>query len=228
MHAESSKQVNTSSAKCSVVAIGYSEVKNSEAIASAGVPFLVLLPVVCDRYYHMYTVQQSRQYWSLRCQHSNAESVTRVLMALWTCAVASATAAVCGDHDVDSYEEVAKATASAYALAVASASAECELQGDAYVRVDAQAHAEAAAYVWLEAYASAWAGASVCNKCSAYADSWGHVYDNVFLKAVADAHVQVRSRSNALGRWCLYFSGLLLSLPNPFCQWSDEPLYSST
>jgi hypothetical protein len=43
MHAESDKQVNTSSAKCSVVAIGYSEANNDDAIASAGVFSLSLL-----------------------------------------------------------------------------------------------------------------------------------------------------------------------------------------
>ena len=42
------------------------------------------------------------------------------------------------------------------------------------------------------AYAQAFADASVCDKCEAFALSWGYVEEYVFLKAVAEAKATVR------------------------------------
>jgi hypothetical protein len=97
---------------------------------------------------------------------------------------------ICGSGNLTS-TAIAEATAEAFALAVATASAECELNGTAQAYVNADAKAEARANVWLEAYASAFASASVCDNCEAYASSWGYVSKHVFLEAVAEVSVQV-------------------------------------
>lgn len=55
----------------------------------------------------------------------------------------------------------------------------------------AKSSATAAAEVWVAAYAEAFAGAGDCDKCSAYAESFGYVEQEVFLKAVAEAEVKV-------------------------------------
>jgi len=110
------------------------------------------------------------------------------------CAAAEAAAYLCGNNEGEkTVEDIAHDTASAYALAVASASAECKLEGSAYVQVDASASAEAKAKVWVAAFADAMGDAGDCQKCNAYALSFGYVEENVFLKAVADASVKVCS-----------------------------------
>lgn len=87
---------------------------------------------------------------------------------------ADAAAYVCdGSAGVEKAHGIAEATAKAYALAVASASAECKLEGNATAQVHAKSSAPAAAKVWVAAYAEAFAGAGDCDKCSAYAESFG-------------------------------------------------------
>ena len=83
-----------------------------------------------------------------------------------------------------------RAAASAFALAVAASSVECEAEGNAKVSADAYAKATTKANVWLSAYAEAFASSS-CDKCDAYASSWGFVKKDVFLKAVAKAKASV-------------------------------------
>lgn len=114
------------------------------------------------------------------------------------CAAADASAYICSEGESGkSAHTIATATAEAFALAVASASAECELLGDANVQVDASSSAVAAATVWLGAYAAAFAGAGDCDKCDAFAASYGYVEKDVFLKAVADAEIKVCAPNRA-------------------------------
>ena len=114
------------------------------------------------------------------------------LTVLALCAAADASAYICNGETGKSAHNIAEATASAFALAVATASATCEVQGDAEVHVSASASAIAAAEVWVAAYAQAFAGAGDCDKCDAYAASFGYIEKEVFLKAVAQADIKVR------------------------------------
>jgi cellobiose-specific phosphotransferase system component IIB len=70
-------------------------------------------------------------------------------------------------------------------------SATCEAQGNANFKAAASASAKAAANVWVKAYAAAFASAGDCKKCDAYAESFGKVEKDVFLKAVANAEAKV-------------------------------------
>jgi hypothetical protein len=86
---------------------------------------------------------------------------------------------------------VAQATASAYAAAVASVVANCILVGDASAKVTALANARAKAEIWVTSYFNAFAFASDCETCGAYAESWGFISKYVFLEAIATASVKV-------------------------------------
>jgi hypothetical protein len=90
-----------------------------------------------------------------------------------------------------SSEEAAYATASAYAAAVASVVANCVLAGDASASVKAAADARARAEVWVSAFFDVVAQATDCEKCEAWASSWGYIEKYVFLEAIAQAGVRV-------------------------------------
>jgi cellobiose-specific phosphotransferase system component IIB len=113
------------------------------------------------------------------------------LTVVWRHAAADAAAYICNGEAGKSAHSIATATAEAFALAVASASATCEAQGNANFKVAASASAKAAANVWVKAYAAAFASAGDCKKCDAYAESFGKVEKDVFLKAVANAEAKV-------------------------------------
>jgi hypothetical protein len=116
-----------------------------------------------------------------------------MLTGLCLFAAADAAAYICNGETGKSAHSIATATAEAFALAVATASATCEAQGNANFKVAASSSAKAAANVWVAAYASAFASAGDCDKCSAYAASYGYVEKEVFLKAVAQAEIKVRT-----------------------------------
>jgi hypothetical protein len=117
------------------------------------------------------------------------ESLTSENCELVRCAAKQAAAYICDGSG--SSEEAASATASAYAAAVASVVAECVLAGDASASVKATADARAKAEVWVLAYFDAVAQASDCEKCEAWAASWGYIEKWVFLEAIAQAEVNV-------------------------------------
>jgi hypothetical protein len=87
-------------------------------------------------------------------------------------------------------------TASAFAQAVASATAECILSGDATASAFASAEAKAKAEIWVASYFDAFAAATNCETCEAWAGSWGYIEKWVFLEAIAKAQVKVCDTSN--------------------------------
>jgi hypothetical protein len=105
---------------------------------------------------------------------------------------------VCGGEGYASVEAAAEATATLFAQAVAQASVYCEGSGDTKLYAEAHAKAVETAEGWLKAYAEAFASASVCGVCDAYAESWGYVEKYVFLKAVAEASAKVRHPAHVL------------------------------
>lgn len=104
---------------------------------------------------------------------------------------ADAAAYICNGETDKSAHSIAEATASAYAEALAFASVQCSIEGDAEAHGTASAKAEAAAHVWIKAYAEAFASAGDCDKCEAWAESYGYVEKEVFLKAVASAEAKL-------------------------------------
>jgi hypothetical protein len=126
---------------------------------------------------------------SVFCSNLELMFIQAVLALL---AAADAAAYICAEGETGkTAHSIATATAEAFALAIATASATCKAQGNTNFTVAAAASAKAAANVWVEAYASAFASAGDCEKCSAYAESYGFVNTEVFLKAVAEAEVKV-------------------------------------
>ena len=77
---------------------------------------------------------------------------------------------------------------------MATASAKCEVEGEGGAYVNAHANAKAAGEVFVSAYAQAFASATDCDTCEAYAQSFGYIEKHVFLKAIADAGVYVSPR----------------------------------
>lgn len=128
----------------------------------------------------------SRTYFGTDNRH------TVIVLIVHVHTAADAKKYICSGGSSGVAHDVASATAKAYAKAVAAASAECKLSGDATAHVDAYSKAVAKANVWLEAYAQAVAAAGDCENCEAFAESWGYIAKDVFLKAVADAKVKVR------------------------------------
>jgi hypothetical protein len=123
-----------------------------------------------------------------------SETKTKKILIV-TCMHAEAAAVAkfaCGGEGYVSAEAAAEATATLFAQAVAQASVKCEASGDTKFYANANAYAVQTAEGWLTAYAEAFAKASVCKKCDAYAASWGYVEKYVFLEAVASASATVR------------------------------------
>ena len=115
-------------------------------------------------------------------------------------AAARARSYIC--RGIGSAEKIAEDTAEAFALAVATASAKCELEGTTELYVNAHAHAKAAGEVFVAAYSDAFAAATDCDTCQAYAQSWGYIEKTVFLEAIAKAGVYVRCYPSPLPPLC--------------------------
>jgi hypothetical protein len=129
--------------------------------------------------------QVSSHAWGLLCY-------PKVSTVVCMHAAANSAAVICGGGSEASAEAAAKATATLFAQAVAKASVYCEASGDTSFYANANAYAVQTAEGWLTAYAEAVASAAVCDKCKAYAKSYGYVKEYVFLKAVASASAKVR------------------------------------
>eukprot|EP00892_Ulva_mutabilis_P008843 jgi/Ulvmu1/6330/UM029_0038.1 len=118
-------------------------------------------------------------------------------------AAASASAHICGDdlqddhaHAVAAATAVAEATTRAAATAVANVAADCYASGQASFKINGRSAANAEAYAFAEAYAVAIADASVCGKCSAAADFVAESWEEIFLRAVAEAEVDLEESAN--------------------------------
>jgi hypothetical protein len=128
---------------------------------------------------------------------------------------------LCDDYG-DPYA-IAESTASAFAEAVAYAAASCVLIGDATANAHASANAKAQAEIWVTSYFDAWASASDCKKCDAYASSWGYIQKYVFLEAVANAEVKVCNTSypaNSFGKTHQHFWAIVLCIATMCLQYS--------
>lgn len=100
------------------------------------------------------------------------------------------------DTDKD-LPEIAHDIATAFVSATANVVLECNIVGAGEVHADGYAKAVAKGKAWLSAFASAWAGADVClqehpehaghnKECSAIADAFLQIQEEVFLKTVAE------------------------------------------
>jgi hypothetical protein len=108
---------------------------------------------------------------------------------VFVCAASSAIAFAC--DGTGSHSSIASATAEAYASAIAGIVGGCVLAGDASAKVYASAQARAGAEIWVSAFFEAMASAATCEKCAAFADSWGYIKKWVFLEAIAKAEYKV-------------------------------------
>lgn len=143
--------------------------------------------------------------WELRCAF-------HVLTKCACSAVAYAQAYVCvdyeGDYDVPvDAPAVALATATAFAKAVANVFIDCTVKGLGSADANAYAHASTAGRAWLSAYADAWAASDVCGgeNCSATAEAFLLVTEEVFLQAIANAEESIHLYSND-PNGCVFFN----------------------
>lgn len=83
---------------------------------------------------------------------------------------------------------------------------ECELSGDASVSVNAKTRARATAEIWATSYFDAFASADNCQKCDAYADSYGYITKYVFLEAIAEAEIKVCCMQYTCFIWMVFLS----------------------